>query len=93
MILESESDFLIHVKIVDHRVTFDQSPLDMRDSLIAALSCNDFSSKHRGEGHIILSHARRYANARFFPRDVESKQVVAVSFAAQGIRNHIRFTG
>jgi hypothetical protein len=36
---------------------------------------NDFPSQHRGEGHIILSHDRRYLNAS---RDVESRQVVAV---------------
>jgi hypothetical protein len=42
---------------------------------------------------IILSHDRSYSNARFFPRDADSRQVVAVSFAAQGIRNHIHLTG
>jgi hypothetical protein len=34
-----------------------------------------------------------YSNARFFPGDNDSGQVVAVSFANQGIRNHIRLTG
>jgi hypothetical protein len=42
MILESESAFLIHVKIVDLRVTFGQPPLNVCDSRIAAMSCNDF---------------------------------------------------
>jgi hypothetical protein len=92
-ILEPESAFPIHAKIVDHRVTFGQSPLDMCDSVIVALSCNDFPSWHQGKSHIILSHARRYSNAGFFPRDADSRQVVAMSFVAQGIRNHIRFTG
>jgi hypothetical protein len=64
----------------------------MRDSLIIALSCNDFPSQHWGEGHIIQSPVRRYSNAGFFPNDAYNRQVVAVSFAAQGIRNHIRFT-
>jgi hypothetical protein len=92
MILELESAFLIYVKIVDLRVTFSQPPLNVCHSLIAAPSCNDFPSQHWGEGHIILSHDRRYLNARFFPGDAESRQVVTVSFAAQGIRNHILFT-
>jgi hypothetical protein len=91
-ILELESAFLIHVKIVDFRVTFNQPPLNVCDSRIGALSCNDFSSQHRGEGHIILSHDRSYSNARFFPRDTDNRQVVALSLAAQGIRNHIRLT-
>jgi hypothetical protein len=47
-------------------------------------------SQHQGEGDIILSHDGSYSNARFFPRDADSRLVVAVSFAAQGIRNHIR---
>jgi hypothetical protein len=42
MILEPESAFLIHVKIVDLRVTFGQPPLNVCDFRIAALSCNDF---------------------------------------------------
>jgi hypothetical protein len=92
MILEPESAFLIHAKIVDFRVTFSQPPLNVCDSRIDALSCNDFPSQHRGEGHIILSHDRGYSNARFFPRDTDNRQVVAVSLAAQGIRNHIRLT-
>jgi hypothetical protein len=41
-ILEPKSAFLIHMKIVDLRVTFDQPPLNVCDSLITALSCNDF---------------------------------------------------
>jgi hypothetical protein len=93
MILELESAFLIHTKTVDLRVNFGQSPLDMRDFLITTLSCNDFPSQHQGEGHIILRRDRRYSNTRFFPNDINNRQVVAVRFAAQGIRNHIRFTG
>jgi hypothetical protein len=41
-ILEPKSAFLIHAKTVDFRVTFSQPPLNVCDSLIAALSCNDF---------------------------------------------------
>jgi hypothetical protein len=63
------------------------------DSRIDALSCNDFPSQHWGGSHIILSHDRGYSNARFFPRDTDNRKVVAVSFAAQGIYNHIRLTG
>jgi hypothetical protein len=37
MILEPESAFLIHMKIFDLRVTFGQPPLDVCDSLIAAM--------------------------------------------------------
>jgi hypothetical protein len=93
MILESESAFLIHTKIVDIRVTFSQPPLNVCDSRIDALSCDDFPSQHRGEGYIILSHDRGYLNAKFFPRDTNNRQVVVVYFAAQGICNHIRLTG
>jgi hypothetical protein len=93
MILEPESAFLIHVKIVDFRVTFSQPPLNVCDSCIDALSYNDFPSQHRGEGHIILSHDRSYPNIRFFLRDADNRQVVAVSFVAQDICNHIRLTG
>jgi hypothetical protein len=50
-------------------------------------------SQHRGEGHISLSYVRSYSNAIFFPRDVDSRLVVAVSFAAEGICNHIHFVG
>jgi hypothetical protein len=46
-IIESESAFLIHAKIVDFRVTFSQPPLNVCDFRIDALSCNDFSSQHR----------------------------------------------
>jgi hypothetical protein len=92
MIIKPESAFLIHVKIVDFRVTFSQPPLNVCDFRINALSCNDLTSQHRGEGHIILSHGRGYSNARFFPKDTDNRQVVAVSFAAQGICNHIRLT-
>jgi hypothetical protein len=73
MSLEPKSAFLIHTKTVDLRVTFGQPPLDVCDSLITALSCNDFSSQHWGEGHIVLSHVRSYLNARFFLRDVDSR--------------------
>jgi hypothetical protein len=93
MILEPESVFLIYVKIFDFRVTFSQPSLNVCDPRIDALSCNDFSSQRRGEGHIILSHDRGYSNARFFPGDTDSRQVVVVSFVTQGIRNHIRLTG
>jgi hypothetical protein len=41
-ILEPKSAFLIHAKIVDFRVTFSQPSLRVCDSLITALSCNDF---------------------------------------------------
>jgi hypothetical protein len=93
MILEPESASLIHVKIVDFRVTFSQPSLNVCDSSIDALSCNDFPSQHRGESHIILSHDRRYPNARFFPEDTDSGQVVIVRFVTQGICNHICLTG
>jgi hypothetical protein len=92
-ILEPESAFLIHAKIVDLRVTFSQPSLNVRDSRIDALSCNDFPSQHRGESHIILSHYRGYSNARFFPGDSDSGQVVTVSFVTQGICNHVCVTG
>jgi hypothetical protein len=91
-IFEPESAFLIRTKIVDFRVTFSQPPLNVCDSRIDSLSCNDFPSQNQGEGHIILSHDRDYSNARFFPRDTNNRQVVAVNFAARGICNHIRLT-
>jgi hypothetical protein len=93
MILEPESAPLIHGKTVDFRVTFNQPSLNVCDSRIDALSCNDFPSQHRGEGHIILSQDRGYLNARFIPRDTNSGQVVTVSFATQGICNHVSLTG
>jgi hypothetical protein len=65
----------------------------MCDSHITALSCNDLPSQHRGEGHIILGHVRWYTSARFFPSEADSRHVVAVSFVAQGIRNHNLLTG
>jgi hypothetical protein len=43
-ILELENVFLIHAKTVDFRVTFSQPPLNVCDSCIDALSCNDFPS-------------------------------------------------
>jgi hypothetical protein len=64
----------------------------MCDSFNTALSCNGFPSQQWGEGHIILSHVKRYSNVGFFPSDADSKQIVVVSFATQGIRNHIRLT-
>jgi hypothetical protein len=91
-VLELEGAFLIHTEIVDLRVTFGQPPFNVPDSLITALSCNYFPSQYQGEGHIIQSPARRYANAGLFPRDANSGQVVTVSFAAQGNRNHIQLT-
>jgi hypothetical protein len=92
-VLEPKSAFLIHTETVNLKITFGQPPLDMHDSFITALSCNDFPSQQRGEGHIILSHVWRHSNSRFFPSEADSRQVVAVSFVAQGIRNHIRLTG
>jgi hypothetical protein len=87
-----ESAFLIHAKIVDLRITFSQFSLNVRDSCIDALSCNDFPSQHRGEGHIILSHDVGYSNARFLPGDIDSRQVITVSFVTQCICNHIYLT-
>jgi hypothetical protein len=92
-VIEPKSSFLINMETVDLRITFGQPPLDMCDSLITALSCNDFPSQQQGEGHIVLSHVRRHSNARFFPSDADSRQVVALSFAVQGIHNHIHLTG
>jgi hypothetical protein len=80
------------VKTVDLRVTFGQPPLNVCDSLIAALTYNYFPSQHWGEGHIILSHDNCYLNAIFFPGDADNRQVVAVSIAAQSIRNHVCLT-
>jgi hypothetical protein len=92
-ILELESASLIHAKTVDFRVTFSQPSLNVCDSRIDALSCNDFPSQHRGEGHIILSHDRGYSNDRFFPGDTDSGQVVTVSFVTEGICNHVFLIG
>jgi hypothetical protein len=91
-ILEPECAFLIHAKIVDLRITFSQPSLNVHDSHIDALSYNDFPSQHRSEGHIILSQDRGYLEARFLPRDSDSGQVVTVSFATQGICNHVCLT-
>jgi hypothetical protein len=93
MILEPVSAFLIHAKTVNLSVTFGQPLLNVCDSLIAALSCNDVPSQHWGESHIILSHDRSYLNARFFSGDSDSRQVVTVSFVAQGICNQFCLTG
>jgi hypothetical protein len=70
---EPKSALLIHAKTIDFRVTFSQPLLNVCNSRIDALSCNDFPSQHQGEGHIILSHARSYLNARFFPGDADSR--------------------
>jgi hypothetical protein len=45
--LEPECAFLTHMKTVDLRATFSHPPLNVCDSLIAALTCNDFPSQHR----------------------------------------------
>jgi hypothetical protein len=81
MILELESASLIHAKTVEFRVTFSQPSLNVCDSHIDALSCNDLPSQHRGEGHIIQSHDRGYLNAIFLPGDSDIGLVVIVSFA------------
>jgi hypothetical protein len=44
IVLELKSAFLIHTETVDLRITFGQPPLDMRDSFITTLRCNDFPS-------------------------------------------------
>jgi hypothetical protein len=93
MILEPESASPIHMKTIDFRVTFSQPSLNMCDSRIDALSYNNFPFQHQGEGHIILSHDKGYPNARFFPGDTDSGQVVTVSFATQDIYNHVCLTG
>jgi hypothetical protein len=92
-ILKLESPFLMHAKTTDFRITFSQPPLNVYDSCIDALGCNDLPSQHWSEGHIILSHDGGYSNARLFPGDTNSRQVVAVNFAAQGICNHISLIG
>jgi hypothetical protein len=71
--IELESASLINMKTVDLRVTFGQPPLDMRDSLIIALSHNDFPSQYLGESHIIQSRVRRYSNTGFFPSDADNR--------------------
>jgi hypothetical protein len=55
------------METVDLGITCGQPSLNVCDSLITALSCIDFPSQYQGKGHIILSHARRYSNAGFFP--------------------------
>jgi hypothetical protein len=82
----------MHMEIGNLGITFSEPSLDMCDSFIIALSRNDFPSRHRGEGHVILSHVRRYSNTGFFPSEADSRQVVVVSFAARGISNHIGLT-
>jgi hypothetical protein len=91
-ILEPESASLIHMKAVEFRVTFSQPSLNVCDSCIDALSCNDFPSQHQGDGYIILSHDKGYPNARFFPEDTDNGHVVTMSFATQGICNHVCLT-
>jgi hypothetical protein len=83
----------MHTETVNLGITHGQPSLDVCDSIITALSYNDFPSHHQGKGHIILNHVRRYSNARFFPSDADNRQVVALSFAAQGIHNHIHLFG
>jgi hypothetical protein len=73
VVLELESAFLIHTETLDLRITFGQSPLDMCDSLVTALSYNDSPSQQRGEGYIILSHVRRHSNTRFLSSDADSR--------------------
>jgi hypothetical protein len=91
--LELEGVFIIHTETIVLRITFGQPPLNVCDSLIAALSCNDFPSQHWGKCHIVQSPDRRYLNVGFFPNHDDSGQVVAVDFVAQVIRNQICFTG
>jgi hypothetical protein len=43
---EPKSAFLIHMEIVDLRITLGQPPPDMCDSLVTTLSCTDFPSQH-----------------------------------------------
>jgi hypothetical protein len=90
---EAKIAFLIHMETIDLRITFSQPPLDMCNSLITTLSHNDFPSQQWGEGYIILSHVWRHSNVGFFPSDAYSRQVVAVSLAAQNIRKHIHLAG
>jgi hypothetical protein len=90
---EPQHAFIIHAETVDLGITVGQPSLDMCDSLITSLSCNDFPSQHWDEGHVILSHVWRYSNAGFFPSEADNRQVVEVSFAAQGIHSHICLTG
>jgi hypothetical protein len=79
------------METIDIGVTLGQPSLDIHDSFINALSYNDFPSQHRVRV-TLLSLVRRYSNDGFFPSEVDSRQVVAASFAARGIRNHIRLS-
>jgi hypothetical protein len=87
--LEPYSTFFTHTETIDLGIALGQSSLNVCDSLITALSCNDFPSQQWGEGDIIPSHVRRYSNAGFFPSEADSRQVDAMSFVTHGIRNHI----
>jgi hypothetical protein len=62
-VFEPYSAFIIHAETVDLGITLSQPSLDMCDSYITSLSYNDFPSQQWGEGHIILSHVRRYSNS------------------------------
>jgi hypothetical protein len=44
MVLEPKSAFIIRTKTINLRITVSQPSLDMRDSFITALNCNDFPS-------------------------------------------------
>jgi hypothetical protein len=81
--------FFIHTETVNLAIALSQPFLDVCDSIIIALSCNDFPSQHQGEGHIVLGQVRRYSNAGFLSHEVNIWQVDAVGLAAQGIRNHV----
>jgi hypothetical protein len=80
------------METVNLGIAHGQPFFDVCDSIITALSCNDFPSQHWGEGHIILNHVRRYSNVGFFPSEADSRLVVAVRLAAQDIYNHIHLS-
>jgi hypothetical protein len=44
MVLEPKSAFIIRTKTINLRITISQPSLDMLDSFITALNCNDFPS-------------------------------------------------
>jgi hypothetical protein len=93
MILEPWHTFIIHTETVDLGITLGQPPLDVGNSFITALSCNDFPSQQQSEGHITLGHDGRNTSAGISPSDAASRQVATLSFAVQSIYNHIRPTG
>jgi hypothetical protein len=72
-IFEPQSTFIIHTETVDLSITFGQTSLDMCNSFINAMSCYDFPSQRRGEGHIKLSHVTRYSKVGLFPCDADSR--------------------